>query len=72
MHMFFVAFNHRQNKIVHQVERAEMLAMANDKQNMILLDSGETPDKSFDLGEQKKQTDEEKAAASASLVLASS
>ena len=49
-----------------------MLAMANDKQNMILLDSGETPDKSFDLGEQKKQTDEEKAAASASLVLASS
>ena len=25
MHMFFVAFNHRQNKIVQQIEKSEML-----------------------------------------------
>ena len=26
MHMFFVAFNHRQNKIVQQLEKADMVA----------------------------------------------
>ena len=33
MHMFFVAFNQRQNKIIHQIEKAEMVALANDRAN---------------------------------------
>ena len=31
MHMFFVAFNHRKNKIVHMLEKAEMVSKANDR-----------------------------------------
>ena len=35
MHMFFVAFNQRQNKIVQGLERAEMVHMANDRGNVV-------------------------------------
>ena len=31
MHMFFVAFNQRQNKIIQLLEKAEMVHQANDK-----------------------------------------
>lgn len=35
MHMFFVAFNHRQNKIIQMLEKAEMVSQANDRQNLM-------------------------------------
>lgn len=38
MHMFFVAFNHRQNKIIHILEKAEMVKKANDKSNIMQAD----------------------------------
>ena len=38
MHMFFVAFNHRQNKLLQQLERADMVAGANDRQNLLYID----------------------------------
>ena len=44
MHMFFVAFNHRQNKMLQALEKAEMVALANDRQNMIYIDDGDTSD----------------------------
>lgn len=31
MHMFFVAFNHRQNKLLEGLEKAEMVNQANDR-----------------------------------------
>ena len=34
--MFFVAFNHRQNKIVQMLEKAEMVSQANDRQNLLI------------------------------------
>ena len=34
MHMFFVAFNQRQNKIVNHLEKLEMVQMANDRSNL--------------------------------------
>lgn len=36
--MFFVAFNQRQNKIIQQIEKAEMVAMANDRTNLLFID----------------------------------
>ena len=44
MHMFFVAFNHRQNKIVHMLEKAEMVQQANDRQNLLYIDDNLVPD----------------------------
>lgn len=44
MHMFFVAFNHRQNKIVHMLEKAEMVSQANDRQNLLYIDDNLVPD----------------------------
>lgn len=38
MHMFFVAFNHRMNKIVNQVEKPDNLAKANDRSNLLYID----------------------------------
>ena len=38
MHMFFVAFNQRQNKIIQGLEKAERVAQASDKQNLIYND----------------------------------
>ena len=38
MHMFFVAFNHRQNKIIQFLEKQEMVAQANDRQNLLYSD----------------------------------
>jgi hypothetical protein len=43
MHMFFVAFHHRQNKIVQQIEKAEMLQQANDKANLLYIEDGLDP-----------------------------
>ena len=47
--MFFVAFNHRQNKIVQQLEKSDMVAMSNDRQNLLYIDdlnmSDNTPNK---------------------------
>ena len=40
MHMFFVAFNQRQNKIIQQIEKAEMVAMANDRANLLFIEDG--------------------------------
>ena len=34
MHMFFVAFNQRQNKIVAGLEKADMVHKANDRGNL--------------------------------------
>lgn len=34
--MFFVAFNQRQNKIVHGLERADMVHKANDRGNVVI------------------------------------
>ena len=44
MHMFFVAFNHRQNKLLYALEKAEMVALSNDRQNMLYLEDGDTSD----------------------------
>lgn len=44
MHMFFVAFNHRQNKLLQGLEKAEMVAQANNKQNLLYLDDGDNAD----------------------------
>lgn len=44
MHMFFVAFNHRQNKIVQMLEKAEMVQQANDRQNLLYIDDNLVPD----------------------------
>lgn len=38
MHMFFVAFNHRQNKIIHMLEKSEMVQRANDRSNLLHID----------------------------------
>ncbi len=38
MHMFFVAFNHKQNKILQIIEKADMVAMANDRTNLMFID----------------------------------
>ena len=46
MHMFFVAFNHRQNKIVQMLEKAEMVSQANDRQNLLYIDDNLVPDES--------------------------
>lgn len=37
MHMFFVAFNQRQNKLLSMLERAEMVQKANDRQNLLYI-----------------------------------
>lgn len=37
MHMFFVAFNQRQNKLLQMLERAEMIQKANDRQNLLYI-----------------------------------
>lgn len=39
IHMFFVAFNQRQNKIVAGLEKAEMVHMSNDRGNMVVEDT---------------------------------
>lgn len=55
--MFFVAFNQRQNKIIQQIEKAEMVALANDRANQLFIEdvlenaSKDSPDKG---GEQRK------------------
>jgi len=41
LHMFFVAFNQRQNKLLHAVERAEMMQLANDRQNLLYIDDNQ-------------------------------
>ena len=38
MHMFFVAFSHKQNKILQIIEKPDMVAMANDRYNFMLID----------------------------------
>lgn len=38
MHMFFVAFNQRQNKIIQQIEKAEMVSLANDRSNLLFIE----------------------------------
>jgi len=38
MHMFFVAFNQRQNKLLQGLEKADMIAQANDRQNLLYID----------------------------------
>ena len=38
MHMFFVAFNRRQNKLLQTLERADMLTEANDRSNLLYID----------------------------------
>ena len=40
IHMFFVAFNQRQNKIVAGLEKAEMVEMSNDRGNMVVEGEG--------------------------------
>jgi hypothetical protein len=38
MHMFFVAFNQRQNKLLQHLERADMVQKANDRANLLFID----------------------------------
>lgn len=45
MHMFFVAFNHRQNKIVQLLEKAEMVHAANDRGNLLMEEPSKESDK---------------------------
>lgn len=36
--MFFVAFNHRQNKMLAMLEKADMVQQANDRKNLLYID----------------------------------
>tara|TARA_B110001450_G_C17309591_1_gene354899 strand:+ start:332 stop:463 length:132 start_codon:yes stop_codon:yes gene_type:complete len=42
--MFFVAFNHRQNKLLQGLENAETVAQSSNKQNLLYLDDGDNAD----------------------------
>ena len=49
MHMFFVAFNHRQNLIVSKLEKTDNTKKANDVDNLIYINKdGEMPQKDED------------------------
>ena len=55
--MFFVAFNQRQNKIVHGLERAEMVHMANDRGNVIIEEAKTNEDKQMNVVWLKEEVD---------------
>ena len=46
MHMFFVAFNQRQNKLLHVIEKKEMVQQSNDRSNLLFIgdEQGDEPD----------------------------
>lgn len=57
MHMFFVAFNQRTNKLLQNIERAEMVQQANDRHNLLYIDEelGDSPlPRKFDNNNQPK------------------
>jgi hypothetical protein len=53
MHMFFVAFNQRQNKMLGALEKTEIALQANDRKNLLYIDD-EPNDSPLPVGRKRK------------------